>query len=446
MVYRRFRIQCIGRILLLGASLCLFFYFLLEGSHVAALVLGLLAAYQVYALIRYVETTNRDLSRFFETIKYSDFSQTFAGAGAGSSFDELRHTFNEVLDAFRRTRAEKEEHFRYLQTVVQHVGVGLIAFRPDGAVDLINTAAQRLMGVGQVKNMHALKRLSADQVRTLLQLKPQEKTLLKIEDRDEFLQLAVSATAFRLHGQQYTLVSLQNIQSELEEKEVEAWQNLIRVLTHEIMNSITPIASLATTANDLLTSEAENGGFDDETVGDVRDAVHTIQRRSEGLLHFVQDYRKLTRLPAPDFRTFPLTELFDRVERLMRPSLRQAHIDFHSKVEPESLELSADPEQIDQVLINLLQNAIQAVEGRDRARIALKGRMDAGGRIAIEVSDSGAGITEEAMEKIFIPFFTTKREGSGIGLSLCRQIMRLHRGTISASSKADEETVFTLRF
>ena len=446
MVYRRFRIQCVGRILLLGASLCLFFYVLLEGSHVAALVVGLLAACQVYALIRYVETTNRDLSRFFETIKYSDFSQTFAGAGAGSSFDELRHTFNEVLDAFRRTRAEKEEHFRYLQTVVQHVGVGLIAFRPDGAVDLINTAAQRLLGVGQVKNMHALKRLSADQVQTLLQLKPQEKTLLKIEGRGEFLQLAVSATAFRLHGQQYTLISLQNIQSELEEKEVEAWQNLIRVLTHEIMNSITPIASLATTANDLLISETENGGFDDETVGDVRDAVHTIQRRSEGLLHFVQDYRKLTRLPAPDFRTFPLTELFDRVERLMRTSLRQAHIDFHSKVEPESLELSADPEQIDQVLINLLQNAIQAVEGRDRARIALKGRLDAGGRIAIEVSDSGAGIAEEAMEKIFIPFFTTKREGSGIGLSLCRQIMRLHRGTISASSKADEETVFTLRF
>ena len=446
MVYRRFRIQCVGRIVLLGASLCLFFYVLLEGSRVAALVAGLFAVYQIYALIRYVETTNRDLSRFFETIKYSDFSQTFAGAGAGSSFDELRQTFNEVLDAFRRTRAEKEEHFRYLQTVVQHVGVGLVAFRPDGAVDLINTAAQRLLEVGQVKNMRALKVLSADQVRTLLQLKPQEKTLLKIESRGESLQLAVSATAFRLHGQQYTLISLQNIQSELEEKEVEAWQNLIRVLTHEIMNSITPIASLASTADTMLNSEAENGGFDLETVGDVRDAVHTIQRRSEGLLHFVQDYRKLTRLPTPDFQIFPLTELFDRVEQLMRTSLRQAHIDFRSEVEPESLELSADPEQIDQVLINLLQNAIQAVEGRDRARIALKGRMDAGGRIAIEVSDNGAGITEEALEKIFIPFFTTKREGSGIGLSLCRQIMRLHRGTISARSGADQETVFTLRF
>ena len=446
MVYRRFRIQCVGRIVLLGASLGLFFYVLLEGSRVAALVAGLFAVYQIYALIRYVETTNRDLSRFFETIKYSDFSQTFAGAGAGSSFDELRQTFNEVLDAFRRTRAEKEEHFRYLQTVVQHVGVGLVAFRPDGAVDLINTAAQRLLEVGQVKNMRALKVLSADQVRTLLQLKPQEKTLLKIESRGEPLQLAVSATAFRLHGQQYTLISLQNIQSELEEKEVEAWQNLIRVLTHEIMNSITPIASLASTADNMLNSEAENGGFDLETVGDVRDAVHTIQRRSEGLLHFVQDYRKLTRLPTPDFQVLPLTELFDRVEQLMRTSLRQAHIDFSSEVEPESLELSADPEQIDQVLINLLQNAIQAVEGRDQARIALKGRMDAGGRIAIEVSDNGAGITEEALEKIFIPFFTTKREGSGIGLSLCRQIMRLHRGTISARSGADQETVFTLRF
>ena len=446
MVYKRFRIQCVARIVLLGASLCLFFYVLLQGYHVAALVAGVLAAYQIYALIRYVETTNRDLSRFFETIKYADFSQTFSAAGAGSSLDELRRAFNEVLDAFRRTRAEREEHFRYLQTVVQHVGVGLVAFRPDGAVDLINTAAQRLLKVGQVKNLRALKILSADQVRTLLEVKPQDKTLLKIETRDESLQLAVSAAAFRLHGQQYTLISLQNIRSELEEKEVEAWQNLIRVLTHEIMNSITPIASLASTASDMLNSEAGNGGFDAETLGDVRDAVRTIQRRSEGLLHFVEDYRKLSRPANPGSQVFPLTELFDRVERLMRTSLRQAHVDFRSEVEPEGLELSADPGQIEQVLINLLQNAIQAVEGRNRARVALKGRMDAGGRIVIEVSDNGPGILAETMEKIFIPFYTTRREGSGIGLSLCRQIMRLYRGTISARSTAGEETVFTLRF
>ncbi len=202
------------------------------------------------------------------------------------------------------------------------------------------------------------------------------------------------------------------------------------------MNSITPITSLAATANGLL----RQGG----SLADVQEAMETIQRRSEGLLHFVEDYRKLTRLPSPHFQILPVKELFSRVERLMRPQL--AGVAFHTNIDPESLELTADPEQIEQVLINLIQNAVQALQGQSGGQIALRACMDGRGRVRIEVAGNGPGIVEEALEKVFIPFFTTKPEGSGIGLSLCRQIMRLHRGAITARSRPGEETVLALRF
>jgi signal transduction histidine kinase len=264
------------------------------------------------------------------------------------------------------------------------------------------------------------------------------------------VQLAVYAAEFKLREQKLTLVSIQNIQSELEEKEMEAWQNLIRVLTHEIMNSVTPIASLTATVNDLLTPPSGNQKPGEETsaeaMDDIRGALQTIQKRSEGLLHFVDAYRKLTRIPKPQFQIFSITELFARVGQLMRVQMSGKPIHFHTKVEPESLELTADPELIEQVLINLLLNAIQAVEDQKDARIELAARMDQRGRTIIPVADNGPGIIAEALEKIFIPFFTTKQDGSGIGLSLCRQIMRLHSGTISVHSQPNVETIFTLRF
>ena len=257
------------------------------------------------------------------------------------------------------------------------------------------------------------------------------------------LQLAVYATGFRLREQEYSLVSLHNIQSELEEQEMEAWQKLIRVLTHEIMNSITPIASLAGTVNGMLNGA---GQVEDETIDDVRQALQTIQRRSEGLLRFVDTYRNLTHLPTPEFQILPVAELFDRVAQLMRPQLEEQGTSLAVEVEPRSLELTADAGQIEQVLINLLRNAAQALDGQQGGRIGLRARMDGRGRPLIEVSDDGPGIVTEALDKIFIPFFTTRQDGSGIGLSLCRQIMRLHRGTIGARSQPGEETVFALRF
>lgn len=453
MVYKRFRINCVLRVLLISASIYLLFYLLLQTQFYAAtLIITMMSVYQIYSLIHYVEKTNRDLARFLDAIKHSDFSQSFSGAGLGSSFDELKSAFTVVLDKFRMARAEKEEHYRYLQTVVQHVGIGLIAFRSDGEVELINTAAKRLLKIPYLRNVHALSRRSKELAQSLLAMKSGEKKLVQLSEEDEILQLAVYATEFRMREQNFTLVSLQNIQSELEEKEMEAWQNLIRVLTHEIMNSVTPISSLAATTNgmledlDLDPQDNTKKTVEGETITDIRGALQIIERRSEGLLRFVNAYRNLTKIPKPVFKIFSVEELCMQIERLLQSQLNEAGVKISRNIMPASLQLTADPELIEQILINLVVNAIQALNGRNKPQIQLRARIDERSRVLIQVEDNGPGILKEVQSKIFIPFFTTKKGGSGIGLSLSRQIMRLHRGALTVHSEPNVGTVFTLRF
>ncbi|MEE8377865.1 MAG: ATP-binding protein [Candidatus Aminicenantaceae bacterium] len=451
MVYRHFRINCVLRVIALSTTLALFFFLLFKTTlHAALFILGVVILYQSYALIHYVEKTNRDLTRFFQSIKFSDFSQSFKDSGQGKSFANLRLAFNEVLDAFRKARSEKEEHYRYLQTIVQHVGIGLIAFQPDGNVTLINTAAKRLLNVASLKNIISLESWSPPLVKALFKLKPREKTQIRIDDNNELLQLALYATEFKLRDHTYKLVSIQNIYTELEEKEIDAWQKLIRVLTHEIMNSITPISSLASTINELI-KDSTNLSFaqkpeDGETLTDICEAAETIQKRSEGLLHFVDGYRNLTLIQKPNFQIFPIKELFNRASKLIQINLKEKNIKLEIKIEPKTLELAADPELIEQALINLLLNALHAVEGRKNAKIILLAQLDGRSKTIIQVKDNGYGISKENMDKVFIPFYSTKEGGSGVGLSLSRQIMRMHNGTINVQSELDVKTTITLRF
>ena len=439
--YRAFRTRVVLRVALLGVTLWLLFYLIAAGVNhpavVLVVVLVVLLLYQIYALIHYVERTNRDLARFLAAIRYADFSQSFVSGGLGSSFDELKTAFNEVLDAFRQARAEKEEQAHYLQTVVQHIGIGLIVFDSAGEVSLINNAAKRLLGVPRLGHIADLDRVNPILTTTLQRLGPQGRDLVRLEE----IQLALHASVFRLSHREHTLVALHDIGPDLDEKEMEAWQNLIRVLTHEIMNSITPIASLAATANGMLQEDDP----DAEATEDIRSAVSTIQRRSEGLLHFVEAYRGLTRVPAPSFEIVSVAGLFARVEQLMRPQFVKSAVELRLQVDPPSLELTADPEQVEQILINLLRNAREATAHRAGAGVDLTAYM-VRDKVVIEVADNGPGIVAEALGKVFIPFFTTKRDGSGIGLSLCRQIMRLHRGAIAVRSEPGVRTVFALRF
>ena len=451
MVYKAFRVNCIIRILFMASTFLLFFYLIFQTKLYATLfIIGAFIFYQIYALIHYVDKTNRYLTRFFQSIKNEDFSQSYKDIGLGPSFASLQASLTDVSNAFRKTRAEKEEHYRYLHTIVQHVGIGLIAFQPDGEVELINNAAKRLLKVPRLKNINSLEFLSRPLVDTLFHLKPREKALVKVENNNELLCLFLYATGFKLRGQKYSLVSIQNIHSELEEKEIEAWQKLIHVLTHEIVNSITPIASLASTINELIKEsykiEPSGEKINTEALTDIHHAAETIQKRSRGLLNFIDAYRNLTFIKKPNFQIVTVKELFDRAEKLMQTNIKNKDICFKVSIEPQNLELTADPELIEQVLINLLLNALQAVEEQKKAMIDLDAHLDVRGRIIIQVRDNGPGISEEYMEKIFIPFFSTKKGGSGIGLSLSRQIMRLHHGSIGVHSEPNVQTVFTLRF
>jgi nitrogen fixation/metabolism regulation signal transduction histidine kinase len=446
---RRFAVNCIIRVLLLSGSICLLAFLLFKTEFIAASIfLGLIGAYQIYSLIRYVTKTNGDLNRFLLSVRHSDFSQSYTNKLKGSGFDELNTAFSEVTKEFQQAKIEKEEHFRFLQTIIDHVGIALIAFNPDGEVELINNAAKKLLKIPRLGNIKDIESISSGLADKLSSISPGDKDLVKFKQGDNLLQLSIYATGFILRQQQLNLVAMQNIQSELEEKEMISWQNLIRVLTHEIMNSITPIASLASTAAGLLKDDKEckvPEGLN-EVITDVGHAVKTIEKRSKGLITFIDNYRKLTRIPKPDFKIVQVKDLFERVESLMTEQFERHSIRFRMQVDPESLTITADPALIEQVLINLCKNSVEAISGVSRPKIKLKAGTDGLGNPVVKVIDNGKGIAEDVAERIFIPFFTTKPEGSGIGLSLSRQIIRMHKGTIGVTSTPKERTVFKLRF
>jgi two-component system nitrogen regulation sensor histidine kinase NtrY len=445
MVYRKLRIATIihSGLILLWAGLFSFVLFRTR-LYTALIVLGLLLVYQVSALVHAVDRANRDLARFFLSVRYGDFTQAFQAREQDRSFRGLNAALTEVMGAFRKARAEKEEQALYLRTVVQHIGIGLVVFQPSGEVDLVNGAAKRLLKIVQLKNIRNLEDRHPALVQTLLAMKPRERALVKAEIGDEQLQLSLYATEFKLHGQEFRLVSIQDIRGELEEKEIEAWQKLIRVLTHESMNSMTPISSMASTVQELV-AQSCGGEGKSEAQSDIYAALRTIQRRSEGLLHFVDGYRNLARISKPNLQLFPVQTLFARIDQLLRGRLAESSVLLASEANPPGLELLADPDLIEQVLINLVLNAADAVKGCQQPRIDMFASLDDRGRPVIQVKDNGTGIAPENLDRIFIPFFSTKEGGSGIGLALSRQIMRLHNGSISVASKPGE-TIFTLRF
>jgi nitrogen fixation/metabolism regulation signal transduction histidine kinase len=452
MLHRRFRVQIVMRLAgVLGAGALLAYLVGWTSLYEVALVVAGAIAYQVVGIVRYVEKTTRDLTRFLDSVRYADFSQGFTSDGRGPLFDRLRDAFREVTSEFRRIRAEKEEQVRYLENVVQHIGIPLLSFGDDGTVELMNRAARRLLRTGPIRNIEALSDVSPELVEHLRTLDSGKQAMVRVAEEDRTLQLAVNVSRFRLRGKAHAIASIQDLRNELEEKEMEAWQQLTRVLTHEINNSVAPISSLASTAHRLLedvaTAESsDNGQVDDETATDIREAVDTIERRSKGLISFVESYRSFTKIPNPTFKVIGAEELFEDVRRLLRVQIEDHNLTCEIHVDPPSLEITADPELIEQVLINLTLNAMQALEGQDDARIELCARIDRRSRPVLQVRDNGPGIPPDVQEKIFVPFFTTKEDGSGIGLSLSRQIMRLHGGTLSVRSEQGTETVFTLRF
>ncbi len=452
MVFRKFRLLVAGRVLLITGTLLLLLILIRSNQHfMTSAIVGLTVVAQVWSLIHFAERTNRKLTHFLESIRHSDFSTSFSDRALGGTFEGLNRAFNEVITEFRKNRAEKEENYNYLLTVVQHVNIGILAFKKDGKVDIFNNAVKRLLKVSSLQYIDDLKPVKHDLPDLLLAMRAGDRQLIKLIVDDNLLQLSVYATEFRMRGEEFVLVSLQNITTELDEKEIESWQNLIRVLTHEIMNSITPISSLASTVRDLLLDDSNEqfiklNEFDDDDIQSINEALLTIRNRSQGLLTFVENYRNLTRIPRPNFRYFPVKELFDRAHVLLKPKMDKYGITCVRRIFPDDLMITADPDLMDQVFINLLLNAIDAVKVTENPVIEVVASVSTGERVIIDFADNGQGIKPDILDKIFMPFFTSKKEGSGIGLSLTRQIMHLHKGSVTVKSKPGEGAVFRLNF
>jgi two-component system, NtrC family, nitrogen regulation sensor histidine kinase NtrY len=448
MQFNDFRFRVAFRVLLIGVTMALFIYMVTRPNMIfAAALTSLIVFGQLIELYRFTSQTNRKLTRFLESVKYSDFISGFAHDNKlGRSFRELNTAFNEVLEAFRKARTEKEEHWQYLNTIVQQVRTGIISFDPEGSIQLINPIAKKFIGIPNPKNIRELATSNPKLFAALMNVQSGKSTLYK--SGGEYL-LTLQSTELRIRGNTVKLVTLQNIQTELQKQELEAWQNLTRVLRHEIMNSITPISSLTSTLREILDHDLvkKNSHYELKTDGaeDLREGLNTIEGRSKGLIKFIDAYREYTSLPQPKLKTIRLMELIEKVAQLLKPEIKKTNIQFDYSCDSEYLTLQADEEMIEQVLINLVKNAMEALEPNPQPRITLKGTYD-NNAVIIQISDNGPGIIPEAIERIFVPFFTTKKTGSGIGLALSRQIMQMHNGTLTVESEPDVKTTFTLRF
>jgi len=435
------------RVILLGAAIALLIFMLNKPNMVfAAGFMAMVIFSQLWELYRFTSQTNRKLTRFLESVRYSDFISGFAADNKlGKSFKDLNHAFNEVLEAFRKARSEKEENWQYLNTVVQQVRTGIISFDHEGNVQLMNANARRFVNVANLKNIKELKDKNEKLFNALNDVQSGKGVLYKT---NEFL-LTIQSTEMRIRGNSVKLVTLQNIQTELQRQELEAWQNLTRVLRHEIMNSITPISSLTSTLREILDHEMikKENDFELKTdaADDLREGLATIENRSKGLIKFIDAYREYTSLPQPKIKTVLLKELIEKTAQFMRQELKRTNIEFTSSCSSQYLTVQADAEMIEQVLINLVKNAMESISQRGSGKIELKGKYE-DQSVSVEVIDNGPGIIPEAINRIFVPFFTTKKTGSGIGLALSRQIMQMHNGTLTVQSEPDIQTVFTLRF
>jgi two-component system nitrogen regulation sensor histidine kinase NtrY len=412
----------------------------------AAGLMVLIIIGQLVELYYFISLTNRKLTRFLESVKYQDFISGFATDNRlGKSFKDLNIAFNEVLEAFRKARSEKEEHWQYLNSVVQQVRTGIISFDAEGNIQLINSNAKKYIGQANLKNLGELQQYNSKMLDSLKEVEPGKSVLYKGTD----FHLTIHATELRIRGNTVKLVTLQNIQTELQKQELDAWQNLTRVLRHEIMNSITPISSLTSTLREILDHDMTkvNAHYELKAEGaeDLRDGLSTIENRSKGLIKFIDAYREYTSLPQPNLKTIRLKDLIDNVASLMKMELRKPNITFESRCESEYLTIQADEEMIEQVIINLVKNAIESIENMENGHISVYGRYSESA-VIIDVSDNGPGIIKEAIGKIFVPFFTTKKTGSGIGLSLSRQILQMHNGSLTVESEPNVKTVFSLRF
>lgn len=450
MGFRHFSLRLGLRIAALILSILLWTYLLFSpGFPTLHLLLTVIVILQIVEIFRLVRKTNIELTRFLEAIRYADFGQRFSMQKTGAGFEELGEVFTNIVQRFQDERARNEEDLRHLRALTEHVPVPLLSLHNNGSIELHNNAARRMFGRFQVARLEDLHAFGEDFPAQVMAVKPGERRLALFQLDEVEQQISLSATDIVIANEVEKLVSLQNIQSELDYVQLKAWQDLVRVLTHEIMNSITPVASLATTAAELIDDATQKITDHPEVLAeleDVKNAVETVARRSDGLMQFVQSYRRLTRLPEPKLQRVLLSELFAEIRQLVQGQLAAKSIGLSTTTKPENLDLMIDRGLVAQILLNLVQNSEQVLTGRDSGQINITGYLNRQDIVCVEVSDDGPGIDSETAAKVFVPFYTTKRTGSGVGLALTRQIMLAHGGSVTLGASASGGAKFTLTF
>jgi len=450
MAFRHFVVALILRLVLVGVVMALVIWLLLEpGYQSATLLASVVLALLTAELWRFVSRTNREVARFLDAVRFADYSQRFDFDKAGSGFADLGRTFTRIIDEMRDRRTDQESEMRHLRALIEHIPVPLMTVHADDAITLQNNAARRLFGAAHVTRINDLRQFGPGFARAVDEAIPGDRELVTFTVEGAEYQLTLAATEVIIHGDRERLISLQDIQSEIDATQAEAWQDLVRVLTHEIMNSITPVTSLAQTAAELVDDVVRDTGPESpiaEELEDVQNAVATVARRSDSLVQFIDGYRQISRLAPPEKKRLALIDLFETVTSLARAEWDDPGVTLSTAVEPSGLYVYADRDLLEPVLLNLLRNAWQATKTVETPAISLHGRLNRRGNTVIEIEDNGHGVPDEIATKIFVPFFTTREGGSGVGLALARQVMIAHGGFIRLGQKNSVGTTFTLTF
>jgi len=440
MAFNRFTVQVAVRLILIAVTIfaAVWSYFKTE-IIMSPLGFSVLTIAQMVMLFYFINKTREELLIFFKSFDNRDFNKAYNEFAWGQSKDELKVAFNNVLRTFKKLTLEREEQYQYLQMVNEHVSVGLISFRNDGRVDLLNSAAQNLLGIPTLGRIDQLENHKPAFWKALSFLQPGDRIVLSPDESKT--KLAVVSRSFKLAEEDYTLISLQDISSELEEGEMDAWQKLIRVLTHEIMNSVTPVVSLTTAIKIIMQDEGgklKSYPFDKGELEDVFKSIVAIEKRGQGLLGFVQAYRDYTKPPVPEIAKVNLFALINDTVQIIKSQLGPVQLNISPSI-PEDAFIQVDEKLISQVLINLIKNAAEAMEGQSDAQIDINYREEPE-HTCLEITDNGPGIPADIINEVFVPFFTTKKQGNGIGLSLSKQIMKAHKGDIMVESSAHGTT------
>jgi len=450
MDFTRYRINISARVLLiLGLSLGAFFVMLRTSYWSISIWILVFVGFLTINLIRFFERSRIQLYRFVSAIKSSDFSPMAFSPDSKSEIDiKMNRIYNEISAVFRNIQNEKEFNHQYLQILIEHVNIAIVCFTDGLKVQFCNRAALELFGKPYFHDIASFKRVSPDLSSAIEKVKRGNNKLVRVVVNDELLSLTISSAEFIFLNKEYKLVTFYNINPELEKQELESWKKLIRTITHEVNNSAIPITNLTHfIAQTLINKEGGLNNFSllsPEIHDDLIASLSTIEKRSNGLVAFINSTRDFTRRHKPVFSKVSIKDLTDRVLNLLAKDLYASRIKTEVEINPVSLKATMDPVLFEQVIINLILNSIDALGNVQNPQIIIRAIPLSESSVRITVSDNGKGIKPEDITSVFVPYFTTKTNGTGLGLSICRNITDLHKGQISVRSEPGSGTVFTI--